>query len=227
MNTKDFLESLQLAKGKINSPIYQYYPGYSDTLCDHKRQEEVFQLGRLQEYQLSGGGQFKTFNYYLSGNYTTHKGVVKKSEQNKYNFTARVGTTIKNKLAVNLSYRWSYQENTNNQNEYMGNRIIFEGINKAPCLECIPDKLLYDDETKLLNYRTHIAYDLINELDTPQSIFDSNHQSYNFQSNAASLMLRYSISENLNMDVIESFMIRNSQFDVKSDYNKVSYSNVV
>ena len=224
MNSKDFLESLQLAKDNIKSPIYQYYPEYSDTLCDHNRQDEIFQMGKLQEYQLSGGGKMKNTTYYLSGNYTNHVGILKGSEHDKFNFTARVGTTIKNRLAISGSYRWSYQENLNNQNEYMGNRLIFEGISKAPCLECTPDALLYNPSDNRLWNRNNVSYELFNELTTPQQIMDNSKHSYNYYSNAASLMVRYSISKEINIDLMESMMIRNSSFETQANYDLVYYN---
>jgi TonB-linked SusC/RagA family outer membrane protein len=222
MNTNDFLQSLQLAKQTIKSPIYKYYPLDADTLCDHNRQNEIFQFGRLQEFQLSGSGKVSGINYYLSGNYSTHKGVVNSSEYDKYNFAARLGTTINNKLAITFSYRWSYQDNKNNQNEYMGNRLIFEGISKAPCLECIPDSLLYDENFQL-NNRCNPFYGLLNTLDTPLQIIRNNSISYNYFSNAGSLMMRYAISKNFSIDIMESMMVRDSKFLIVSSYNSVYY----
>ena len=109
--------SLELAKQNINSAMYHRNPAYSDTVCDNNRQDEIFQHGKLQEYQLAGGGKIENVKYYLSGNYTSHEGIITGSEQNKYTFSARIGTTIKNKLAIDATYRWNYQENLNNQSE--------------------------------------------------------------------------------------------------------------
>jgi TonB-dependent starch-binding outer membrane protein SusC len=222
MNTKDFLESLDLAKRTTGSVNRNRYPVYTPSLCDHNRQDEIFKTGFLQEYQLSGNGKLKNLNYYLSGNYTNHKGIVGESQLKRYTFLTRVGTKIKSELALDLSYRFNYQQNNNNQNEYMGNRLIFEGISKAPCLECTPDSLLKTKDEILYN-RNQTIYSLLNELTTPQDIINSSHHSYNFYTNAASLMGRYQFNNHLSINVIESFMIRKSNYTANSVYNSVLY----
>ncbi|MFA9392971.1 MAG: SusC/RagA family TonB-linked outer membrane protein [Prolixibacteraceae bacterium] len=222
MNTKDFLELLELAKQTIGSPISEYYLPYSSDLCDHDRQSEIFQHGKAQEYQLSGGGNVGKFSYYLSGNYTRQTGIIKKTEFEKYNALARVSYKLNNKLALDFSYRWSYQENLNNQNEYMGNPVIFKGVSTAPCLECTPDSLLYDPVARNLWSRSHSYYELLNLLAYPKDMIESRNQSYNFFSNAASLMARYQVNKHLSVNVIESFMNRNSDYSLNTVFYRTN-----
>jgi TonB-linked SusC/RagA family outer membrane protein len=223
MGSEDFLSSLNLANKTIKSDIKNYYPGYSQSLCNNNSQKEVFKNGKLQEYQLSGGGNLGKVTYYLSGNYLNHKGIIEGSSLEKYSFMAHLGTTIKGKLAIDLSYRWNYQENINNQNEYMGNQIIFQGIGIAPCLECTPDSLLYNKQG-ILQQRTQVQYDLLNGLNTTRKIIDERNYMYSFFSNAGSLMARYEITNNLSVNIIESVMARNSIYDANTvfynTYNK-------
>ncbi|MFA9388671.1 MAG: SusC/RagA family TonB-linked outer membrane protein [Prolixibacteraceae bacterium] len=215
MDTKDFLESLQLAKTNIKSNIYKYYPEYSDTLCDHNRQDEIFQMGNLQEYQLSGGGKLNKTTWYLSGNYSDHAGILIGTSQKKYGFSSRVGTNIGRKLALSFSYRWSHQENVNNLSEYMGNNLIFMGLTKAPCLESTPFAKLAKSRGHYYN-RMLSDYILLNDTITPVAIRNNNQNSMNYSSNAASLMGRYQINEHLGINLIESFMDRHSNFANKS-----------
>jgi TonB-linked SusC/RagA family outer membrane protein len=222
MDTEDFLLSLVLAKQNIKSGIRTRYPEYSPSLCNNNRQKEIFNNGLLQEYQLSGGGKKGKVNYYLSGNYTDHKGIIKNTQLKKYTLLARAGTKIKNKLALDLSYRFNYQQNINNQNEYMGNRLIFEGISKPPCIECTPDSLLMDKKGELYN-RGLYPYGILNSLNLPSSIIAESNHSYNFFSNAGSLMGRYQVTDHLNINLIESFMVRNSTYYANTYYNRVLY----
>ncbi|HNW50006.1 MAG TPA: SusC/RagA family TonB-linked outer membrane protein, partial [Prolixibacteraceae bacterium] len=218
MNTEDFLSSLDLAKKTIGSPIRIYYPAYSDTLCDNDRQDEVFRMGLFQEYQLAGSGKLSNIKYYLSGNYTDHRGILEGSEFSKYTFLAHASTNIKGKLALDLSYRGSYQENSNNQNEYMGNSLIFMGITKAPCLEGTPDSLLYTTKHDL-NNRNHYFYSLLNyPTYTPEYLIENSHHNYNYYIHAGSLMGRYQFNSHLSINLMESVMFRNS------DYSANTYS---
>jgi len=222
MNTEDFLNSLDLGKQNIKATSRNYFPEYTSELCSHDRQEEIFQKGYLQEYQLSGGGKLSNINYYLSGNYAKHQGIVKESSQEKYTFSARVGTTIGHKLALNISYRWNYQDNINNQNEYMGNQLIFQGISQVPCIECTPDSLYYDKARKNKLSRLLMRYELLNSEKTPETLLADNLHSFNYYNNSGSLMARYQFNNHLSADIIESFMVRKSIFETNSDFFQVN-----
>ncbi|HPR34000.1 MAG TPA: TonB-dependent receptor plug domain-containing protein, partial [Prolixibacteraceae bacterium] len=222
MGTKDFLESLDLAQQNIKSSIRNRYPEYTPSLCDHNRQDEIFQSGLSQVYQLSGSGKVGAVGYYASGNYTNQTGIIENSGFERYTFLTHLSTNIRKKLALDVSCRCNYQENTNNQNEYMGNHVILKGIAIAPCLECTPDSLLFDKNGMLLS-RTLTRYDLLNGLDTPQDIVDQNNHSYNFFSHAGSFMGRYQFNDKLSINVIESFMARNSVYEAATIYNQITY----
>lgn len=222
MGTKDFLESLDLAQKNIKSTIRNRYPEYSPELCDHSRQDEIFQSGLSQEYQLSGSGKVGPVGYYASGNYTNQTGIIENTGFERLTFLTHLSTNIKKKLALDISYRCNYQENINNQNEYMGNQVILKGIAVAPCLECTPDSLLYNSDRQLFQ-RTLTTYDLLNGLDTPQDIIDRNNHSYNFFSHAGSFMGRYQFNDKLSINVIESFMARNSVYEAATIYNQITY----
>lgn len=225
MNTKDFLSSLGLAQENISANAALYYPEYSRNLADVDRQNEIFQTGLLKEYQLSGGGKLANWNYYLSGNYSDHKGVVKQSEQQKYSFTSRIGTTFNNKLALNLSYRGSYQTNKNNQNEYLGNPLLYIGLSSPACYDSIPFNLLFNENTAQYNPRTIAQYDLLNRSYTPSLIMQDNHHSYDFSSNSLSFMGKFQLNDNWKIDLMESFMYRQSTYTNNSSFFR-AYSKV-
>ncbi|MBN1927189.1 MAG: SusC/RagA family TonB-linked outer membrane protein [Prolixibacteraceae bacterium] len=219
MDTKDYIESLELAKDNIKSWVWYFCPTYSDTLCSHDRQDEIFKNGIVQEYQLSGSGIKNFFKYYLSGNYTRHGGILTGSLYERATAAARIGRNFGSKLALNLSYRGSYQNNKNNQNEYNGNRLIFEGINKSPCLECTPDSLIYfPNPPPVINKRIHFDYRILNDPELLQSIIDDNQHQLLISSHSLSLMGRYQISHHWNIDLMESAMYRKSVYSSQSEY---------
>lgn len=220
MDNKDFLESLQLAKQNINSNLQQYYPTYSDTLCDHNRQDEIFNKGIVNEYQLSGGGNAKGLKYYWSGNYSGQKGILPGSVYQRATVTTRLSKTFGNKLALSVSYRGSFQNNENNQNTYGGNRIIFEGINKSPCLECTPDSLIYKTERKNTTYykRIHYGYGPLNSGEPLQSLIDNNNTGLIVTNHALSLYVKYSLTKELSVNVMESAMMRSSTYSSNEEY---------
>jgi TonB-dependent starch-binding outer membrane protein SusC len=219
MGTKDFLSSLKIASKKINSRLEYFNPAYNDTLCNHNRQEEIFKNGFVQEYQLSGSGTKNAFNYYLSGSYAKHTGILPNSLYERGTLTVRVGQNIGTKLAVGLSYRGSYQENRNNQNEYNGNRLIFEGISKSPCLEDTPDSMIYNPNPPPDMYkRIHFKYGILNSAELPQSITDNNRHELPIISHSGSFFGKYRIGAHLNVNLMESFMYHRTNYSSESDF---------
>jgi len=111
------------------------------------------------------------------------------------------------------------QDNLNNQDEYYGNRLLFEGINKPPCIECIPDSLFYNPNTGETRQRAYIYdYASLNDIETPESIIDNNYRELNIYSHNISAFARLQIAEHLGMDFMESIMIRNSFYNSDFDY---------
>jgi TonB-dependent SusC/RagA subfamily outer membrane receptor len=54
MNTHDFLASLDSSQSLFRNPLRTRYPQYSDNLESINWQDEIFRVGRVNEYQLSG-----------------------------------------------------------------------------------------------------------------------------------------------------------------------------
>ena len=219
MNTRDFLNSLQLASENIGNEMKDVYPEFTESLCSHNRQKEIFQPGIINEYQISGGSKINKINYYLSGNYLNHEGIIKGTEQQKYLFSTRISTTLKNKLAININYRWNYQENINNQNEYKGNNLIFQGLSQAPCIECTPESLYKRNSLSFKN-RLLTDYYVLNDTITPGYIRDNNNHSFSYYSSAGSIQGRYQFNEHFGINLIESFMTRESEYDNHSIFTK-------
>ena len=220
MNTPDFLTSLDSARSIIKSQVRPIYPPASDTLCSHNRQEEFFSPGNSQEYQFSASGSKKSVNYYFSGNYLDHKGTLPNTRYTRYTLSTRLSRVFWKKLAIDLGYRGSWQNNENNQNEYKGNRLLFDGISKAPCLECTPDSLFYNERDALL-YRTHYyGYYSLSNPELPGSIIEDNTHTLQINNHVLSAAVRFQINDQFHMDVMESFMSRPSLYESHFVYDK-------
>jgi TonB-dependent starch-binding outer membrane protein SusC len=212
MSTKDQLAAIDSAWNLKVSTMDFAFPEYSDTLCNHNRQDEIFSPGSVQEYQLSQAGRIGLMKYYISGNYMNHKGIINSMGYKRYTFSTRLGWLFWKRLAIEISYRGSSQDNKNNQEEYGGNSLIFYGISQSPCLECTPDSLFYNQYGISIPRSLDPNYALGNSL-TPDDIIKANTNKLGINTHAVSGFARLHLTEHLNIDVMESFMSRNSEYE--------------
>jgi TonB-dependent starch-binding outer membrane protein SusC len=217
LSAEEQINILDSAYSKMRFITHEFYPEISDLQCDRNWQDYIFSPGQLQEYQLSGSGRLDKLKYYLSGNYGKHQGIISQSEYERYTLAARLGTNLGKHLAIGLAYRGSYQKNLNNQDEYQGNRLIWEGISKSPCLECTPDSL-FIDEFDRINLRALHYYLPAKKYELPQEIMANNQHRLNIQSHAVSGFGRIQLSDHLTIDVMESLMLRASDYNAEFDY---------
>lgn len=211
MDTKDFLASLQLAKNNIWSKLYNFYPKITDNPSDDNWQKEIFRTGYAKEYQLSGSGTAKKTKYYLSGNYTDQKGILPNANYRRYTITSRLGRILWKKFAIDAGYRGSLQENKDNQDIYLGNPLLLQGITKSPCLRNTPDSLIYDQYGQLLD-RLYYNYPKLNNPELPQSIIQNNNHSLRISSHVISGSARLQITNHLSFNAMESLMLRYSNY---------------
>lgn len=155
MNSETFLSTLDSSDDRIWTNFYRIdpgrrhyeeYPRYLDSMGNSLEsedfQEELFRTGDISEVQLSGQGSLKTLDYYLSGNYYKHNGILVNSDYTKYTFTANLSKIFQETLSIRLLYKTSHQENKNNLDNYMGNNVILKGINFEPAYRSTPDSFL-------------------------------------------------------------------------------------
>ena len=216
MSTEEQLTALDSVYSKLGFVLRMYYPDYTDTLCDHNRQEEIFSPGSVQNYQLSSSGSIKKIKYYLSGNYTGQKGILPYAEYKRYTLSARLGRTFGNRLAFSLAYRGSEQENKDNQDQYKGNRLLFEGISRSPCLECTPDSLIFGPED--VYKRIFYKYTPLNDYESPSEIADLYHHGLDITTHAINLSARYRLSDHLSISATGSMMYRHSMYNMNYKY---------
>jgi TonB-dependent starch-binding outer membrane protein SusC len=234
MNTKDFLSALDTAKKNCDYRIRKFYPAYSDTLQSTDWQDVIFRDGMLSEYQLSGSGAFGKNNFYLSGNYYSHQGIIKNSSFKRYNFMANIGRNFTKKLSAELNIRSSIQNNFNNLDQYYGNDLIVLGINKSPCLKSTPDTLYYDPPRKPIpgsyyqpanrtfargeTSRTYFGDDLPTE-----QLINSTRNTLNTSINSANLAVKCLLSNHFFINASSSATFRNNNY--KSAYSIIQINN--
>ncbi|MEM9894905.1 MAG: SusC/RagA family TonB-linked outer membrane protein, partial [Bacteroidota bacterium] len=68
--------------------------------------DQITRLGTINQQQLAGSGGHKNFNYYISGNYFQHKGIVDGSELERISGRANLDYT-KGKLTAGLNLTYS------------------------------------------------------------------------------------------------------------------------
>jgi TonB-dependent starch-binding outer membrane protein SusC len=229
VSSKEQLEMFNEAQKRKIVFVRNFYPSYTDSLCSNNRQEEIFSPAMSQEYQLSGGGTIGKTNYFLSGNFTNQSGVMNNAEYKRYNFSGRIGRSLGKRIVVNLAYRGSRQMNNNNQDEYLGNRLLFDGISTSPCLECTPDTLLYNYSiaNRTPNKRIFYNYDRFYIGANPKSIIADNTHSLGITTHAVNGQARFQITRDLSMDFMESYMLHHSDYFLSSPYKVKSNEDVI
>lgn len=164
LGTGEFINNLKASDSFLGSHFIdeykklgnQVYPKLSEMAgspsSGNWNQSSLFHLGNIQDYQVSGQGSIKTFDYYLAVNYFEHLGVVKSSEFNRFSFTANLSKTLFEKLRLGFIYRGSDQYNKNTLDNFMGNDVIFKGLNYEPSYAYTADtfftktnRLFYND----------------------------------------------------------------------------------
>lgn len=223
MDTKDFLASLQLAKNNIMSRLYNYYPKITDNPSDDNWQKEIFRTGYAKEYQLSAAGTVKKIKYYLSGNYTDQEGILPNANYRRYTFSSRFSRVFWKKLVIDAGYRGSLQENKDNQDIYLGNPLLLQGINKSPCLRNTPDSLIYDQYGQVIK-RMYFNYGGLNNPELPNSIIQNNNHSLRINSDVISGSARLQLTDHLSLNAMESLMLRYSNYDYNA-YSVIVKSN--
>ncbi len=218
MNTNDYLASLQLAKNNINSYIYLFNPKIIDNPSNDNWQKEIFSTGSGKEYQLSASGTLNKIKYYLSGNYTDQQGILPNASYSRYTILSRFSRIFLKKLAIDVGYRGSLQDNKDNQDLYLGTPLLFAGITKSPSLRNTPDSLLYNKYPKFLNPRIYYPnYAQLNNPELPQTIIQNNNNSLRINSNVINGSARLQLTDHLSFNAMESLMLRYSNYYYNAD----------
>lgn len=230
MNAENFLNTLHYSDS-INKtdfykvepdarpfPHYEEYPTYLDSLgnalAEDDFQDELFQIGRISEYQLSATGNMKTINYFLSGNYYNHKGVVINSNYNKYTFTANLSKAFDDKASIRLLYKGSHQEDKNTLDNYLGNNVIFKGINYEPAYKATPDSFLKKPERIYYNdISSSSVSTLADHMTSPDDLFNRRNKIKTNNANSLNAQGFYNFNKVLSFRALMSLTLRNQVYE--------------
>ncbi len=222
MNTKDFLNSIAKADKLFgyDSTLIKKYPEYSDSISNTDWQEAIFRTGVVKEYQLSASGALKNIKYYTSGNIFNHEGIIENSSYDKYSFITNLSKTFYKRLSVELLYKGSKQNNKNNLDSYLGNNLIFEGINKPPCLRDIQYKFnssYNEDEIKIVHY-----YEPLLRGDDTDSLITQETRMLDITSNSIHSKAKFRIIDNLFFNASSSVSLK--KYNITSEINRYMYN---
>lgn len=110
----------------LNATEYATYineidPGYYNTPSGYGEgtnwQDVVYRDGLLQNYQMSASGGNDKINYYLSGNYYDHEGIIIGSQYKRYSFTSNIKAQVLDwvNVGANIFYRRINLDGVNSQ----------------------------------------------------------------------------------------------------------------
>jgi TonB-dependent starch-binding outer membrane protein SusC len=99
-------------------------------------QDEVFQNGTSQNYQLSLSGKNDKTTYYLSGGWVQQKGAVRSSEMDRYNFKVNLDQKVNNwlSLGTNLAYTRYHDVDVNDNNAVNQGGVILGVLTTPPVI---------------------------------------------------------------------------------------------
>jgi len=236
MNTKDFLSVLDSATVNKISSVRRFYPAYDDSLCSNEGQDAVFQDGVVNEYQLSGSGKWGKTNFFISGNYWNHEGIIVHSNYKKYTGSTKISRNVFKKLALLLNTRNSMQLNKNNLDVFNGIDLLIESINKSPLIKCTPDSFYQSPFPSIAKVngaqimpvkRTYIDYSLTDgKSNTPaDSVMAFMDNSLQIIIHTFDVRAKYLLRENLFLNISSSISLRNQQFET-NDRTLLPYEGV-
>ncbi len=165
INRLDLLNAAQ-----FTDYIQETNPGFTPLGNDTDWQDEIFQTGNIQNYQLGISGGSDAVNYYLSGTYYDQKGIILNSGFKRYSVTSNIDikASEKFKFGLNLFARRTSQDGVRTQEGSSG--ATSSGV-VASALKFGPDQTIRDDNGKYTLARLSdehdnavaIATELINE----------------------------------------------------------------
>lgn len=97
-------------------------------------QNEIFQNGRSQNYQLSISGKHDKTTYYVSGGWTQQVGAVRSSEMDRYNFKVNFDQKLNDWLSVgtNLSYMQYHDVDVSDNTNVNSGGVILGMLSTPP-----------------------------------------------------------------------------------------------
>lgn len=224
LNSEEFIRNLQYSDSILKTEFFlksdkftDKYPVYRDTLGNtlgyDDFQDLLFRNGVINEYQLSAKGSFKSIDYYVSGNYYNHKGIIENTEYNKYNFTCNLSKSFFEKVILKLYYKGNYQENINNLDNYLGNKSILRGINYEPAYYSTPDSFLGQPDRLFINNKAYKSIETLSNFKySSESLFYDELRQKNQTSHSFIINSNIQISKSFRFKTVHSLSLKEFYF---------------
>jgi TonB-linked SusC/RagA family outer membrane protein len=140
------------------TPGFSRYTGPNGELYETDWQDEIFETGNIQNYQLGISGGSENVNYYLSGTYFDQKGIIIGSGFKRFSATSNIDiqASKKFKMGLNLFAQRTSQDGTLTQEGSGGTNS--SGV-VASAFKFEPDQPIYDANGRFTLARMNDAFD--------------------------------------------------------------------
>ena len=167
-------------------------------------QDEVYETGVLQNYQLGVSGGSSKVKYLLSSNYVDHEGILKGSGYTRISLRTNLSANITDWVSMGLNY--AYTKETYKSPAF-GSEVAFvsQVVNNAP--RWAPTEPVYDDQG---NYWIHRPGYGANDTWNPLASAVEPLMDRPTFTNNANLYVDFKIAEGLSLKITGGGLIRNS-----------------
>ncbi len=155
-------------------------------------QDQIFQTGVIQNYQMSASGGSSNARYFVSANYIDHKGILLRSSQKKYSVRSNISADLSKKVRLDFNLFAGRIDGLNNQdNGYKGAPTWASAI-YSPTFPIYTAEGVYNRQDNLSSPNTLNPYMVLKEryADVLSNSLISNAK------------LSYKIIKNLSLDVL-------------------------
>lgn len=184
-----------MGAGEFSELVNTYRPDYfsQQEINEFKQnggvdwQDEIFQLGISQDYQLSMSGGNEKTSFYVSGNFLDQTGVILESKQKKYSARANISSKMSDKFSFEFNSYVARIEALNNGDLGSKSNPVFGALIYSPTTPIYTDdnewnisdvlaspsaknplmllKERYDDfESNTFTVNTNLIYDITDDL---------------------------------------------------------------
>lgn len=111
-----------------------YTTDWSQYTANTDWQDEIFQTGSSQNYQLAVSGKNQGTAYYISGGWTQQKGAIRSSEMTRYNFKINLEQKVNNwfTLGTNLTYTHYSDVSITDNTNVNGGGVLLGALSTPP-----------------------------------------------------------------------------------------------
>jgi TonB-linked SusC/RagA family outer membrane protein len=155
-------------------------------------QDEIFQTGVTQNYQLSTSGGSPGIRYFISANYINQTGILLRSEQKKYSVRSNISTDLGKKIKVDLNVFAARLDGLNNQENGYKGAPTWGAVIYSPTFQKFTPDNIYNRQDNLSSPNTL----------NPYMVLQERYGDYLSNSLTSNAKFSYKIAPNLSLDVV-------------------------